>query len=331
MSNNIRESIVEKMIISDCKEMLDSIFKLHEEDRSIYSMCVFPYLALIAVESYQWCKKMSLDLSDIEERHKNILNDARATIKFLANSSKKNFKEQQDDLKAEMKNSELAFGFCNLNIGVYKTVEHLSIENTIQIKYYFRNIINLNDGNSSNVLEISQRVGAIIQEIVTKLSDERYIIKYAENICNGERLFSCKDFDYNLEKTFGSITRLQIYNYICRINFLLRIFKFQCNENSMLYLRILYITFYSLKNDLKMLNIDFGNLFNGFLNREFRNGMAHYGLYSVISEVDIDQSLVGFGIIEKYFNKNYSEFISEIEERLCRILELLNKIEKFEI
>ena len=91
----------------------------------------------------------------------------------------------------------------------------------------------------------------------------------------------------------------------------------------MLYLRIIYITFYSLKNDFEALNIVQDDIFDSRHNSTFRNSMAHYSLYDKITETEIMPNVLGYGLIEKYFGCDYSSFVGIIETKLLSLKILL--------
>jgi hypothetical protein len=169
-------------------------------------------------------------------------------------------------------------------------------------------------------MSFSTEIESKHQEIVTKMTGETYKLQYASNTT---QLHDVKDF--NFRQKFGEIDNILIFSFMCRINYLTIFFKQSCRKDSMLYLRLIYITFYSLKNALDSLKIDCGQIFDEFYNRIFRNCMAHYSLFQKINSEEIIPSVIGYGLIEKYFHVEYHELINIIEFKLTSILSKLEE------
>jgi hypothetical protein len=80
----------------------------------------------------------------------------------------------------------------------------------------------------------------------------------------------------------------------------------------MLAFRMMYITFYHLEADLKNLGFEFVHYNMPYRNQYFRNAMAHYSLFGKISDGEIIEDVVGFGLLEKFFGKPFDAVNREL-------------------
>ncbi|MEA5051743.1 MAG: hypothetical protein VB021_09780 [Oscillospiraceae bacterium] len=188
------------------------------------------------------------------------------------------------------------------------------IGNTIQYAYDFLLFSKPDKAlyeSGNEIMSFSAEIGSMLQEIITAFTGAPFNIP--KNLYN-PTLHTYRD--YNFKRKFKNIDNLLIFSLICRINFLLYWFKNSCPQNSMLYLRLIYITFYSLKSELQNLKIECCQVFDRYYDRTFRNCMAHYSLYQKIDDSEIDLSVIGCGLIEKYFHAGYFEIVETIEKKL---------------
>lgn len=316
-----------ELLLQDVVDMIDAIFNVSNTDRAIFMLAAMPYICLVIKEGYDWCMRYGVDLSKFAS--KGILENIRAKGKLFGNDKNIDFNSQFNKIKRLIKIEHsyfksLAKTFapdCLINdVGTFK-IEDIFIGNTIQYSYDFSLFSKENTSiyeSENEMRSFSTEIGETAQEIITKIRGIPYTIN---NVKNNIKEHSC--LDYNFKRHFKNENNLIIFSLYCRINFLLYYFKRKCRKNSMLYLRIIYITFYSLKNDLEKLNIDSANAFDSFYDIKFRNSMAHYSLYKKIDINEIQHNVIGFGIIEKYFNISYHNLVLNVENKLEEINKIL--------
>ena len=281
-----------KFLSQDTKDITDLIFIINKEDQPIFMLASMPYICLIVNEGYDWCAKSKLQLPIIKS--KDTLEKIRSKGKLFANDKNLSFDHQFISIEHLIKIEHQYFKNlakpytpdCFIDdIGTY-WIGDLCIGNTIQYAYDFSPFSKDNKSIYESVKEIydfSHEIGSAYQEIHTIITGKRYVIN--KDACIRVKEHTC--LDYTFKRSFKSIRNVIIHSLICRINFLLYYFKKHCRENSMLYLRLIYITYYSLKNDLEALNIEHGDIFDFYHNNTFRNSMAHYSLHNKITAAEI--------------------------------------------
>lgn len=330
---NSTSKIAEKLLIDDCIAISNAIFCTSEEDRPVFILALIPYLCLVVNEAYEWCKKAKIPLTTFQS--KKILESIRASAKLYGNDNSVSFNEQYQKLEEIVRIESDYYkklakpccpGFFISDVGVY-LLNKICIGNTIQYRYDFNPFFKLNKSISDSLEEIDRfsiEIGKMLQEIISTLTGTAYKIP----IC-ASKTDSFISKDCSFKRKFKRIDSIIVFSLECRINFLLYCFKQKCSQNSMLYLRLIYITFFASKNALQNAGIDCNYIFDNYYNWVFRNSMAHYSLYNKIYDNDINSSAIGYGIIEKYFNIGYSEFVDIIENKLYLILATLEKRYKY--
>lgn len=310
-------------------DLLNTIFTTNEKNKPVFLLALTPYICLVTNEAYDWCLRDNRTLSKFCS--KNTLEKIRAKGKLFSNDKFLSYKEQvrkfENIILIEhkyFKSLTTSFwpDFLINDVGTYKDGNHY-IGNTIQYVYDFNDFATKDKSiyeSGQAIKNFTTEIGATLQEIITLLTGKSYQIK-SSNLCSDKY----DHVDFNFARTFKQIDELIIFSLRCRINFLLFSFKKQCPQNSMLYLRMIYLTFYSLKSDLDNLKICYNAIFDDYYEKNFRNCMAHYSLYKKIDESDIMSEVVGYGLIEKYFNMGYNDLVNIIEEKLVAILHELVK------
>ena len=327
--NSCVKDYAKKLISQDCIDLYDAISSNLPENNSYFMLAAMPYICLVTNEACEWCKKAKKSIKPFKS--KTILEKIRAKSKLFSNDRGVTFLEQQLALKnlVEIEHfyfKSLAKPYCPdcfiTDVGTY-SINNIFIGNTIQYAFDFQSFYKPNKSVYQSGEEIklfTEEIGYKLQEIITNLTGEHYSISNSVHLH-----YDVKEKDFIYKKKFNKINNIISFSISCRINFLLIWFKQNCRTGSMLYLRLLYITFFSLKDDLDNLGISYENIFDNHYNIKFRNSMAHYSLYNKINDSEILPKVIGFGIIEKYFNIDYIEIVDIIEVKLYKISALLDE------
>lgn len=317
-----------KMLIQDIEDIVEVILNIDKEERPIFMSAVIPYICLIINEGYNWCSKAKIQLPMLKS--KDIIENIRAKGKLFGNDKYLSFDNQigSIDKIIEMEHEyykslakPYALDCFIYDIGTYWK-DQFCVGNTIQYSYDLFSISK--DGKliyryRNEIFNFSSEIGSACQDIYRAITGKNY--KSNNNV--SVKTKELRNVDFKFKNKFKNTRNIIIHCLICRINFILYYFKEQCRENSLLYLRISYVTFYSLKNDMEALGIIEDKIFDEYYNSKFRNIMAHYGLYNKITNDEIIQNVIGYGIIEKYFNCDYSNIVKIIEEKLLLLKQLL--------
>lgn len=314
-----------ELIILDCKDMMETLFSMKQDDQSIFMLAAMPYLCLIVNEAYRWCSKAGICLNKFES--KSVLENIRSKGKLFGNDKFLNFDKQAENIDNIVKVEHLYYkrksylpDFMRNDVGTY-WIDNMCIGNTIQYAYDFSLFAPENKSlyeSQKEVYEFSVEIGSAYQEIISTLTGFSYSIK-----ATGNKIKHHSYLDFKYKRDYKNVDNVIIHSLICRINFLLYFLKKFCRKESMMYLRMIYITFYSMKNDMEALGINSNRCFDDYYEKEFRNAMAHYSLYGKINNKELLTNSVGFGLIEKYFSCDYGFLVEIIEKKLSTIVFLL--------
>ena len=88
---------------------------------------------------------------------------------------------------------------------------------------------------------------------------------------------------------------------------------------------MIYITFYHFKNDIESFGLKSVYYNMPYRNTNFRNVMAHYGLFGKMDDSNIIDNVVGYGLVEKYFNKTFETVYKELLSELSKTRDSLEK------
>ena len=318
------KEMAKELLIQDCLDLVNAVFCVSENDRPVFILASAPYMCLVANEAYAWCRKSKIPLNPFQS--KELLENIRAKAKLFSNDTIMPFDEQRLMIEKIIKiehayYKKLAKPYCPDSliddVGTYM-LNNTYIGNTVQYAYDFHLFSKPNRSiyeSGDEIKSFSTELGSVLQEIITALTGEPFVIPQKVDTT---QLHANRDF--NFQRKFKQINNILIFSLACRINFLLRFFKKNCPQDSMLYLRLIYITFYSLKNELQNMKIDCRHIFDSYFDKGFRNCMAHYSLYQKINDSEINPSVVGYGLTEKYFHVDYFELVRIIESILTLIL-----------
>lgn len=312
-----RQEAAKKLIENDLQEIMDT-FSICSGTTSIHFMLGgLLYFATIISGALDWCEKANIQVENFVDRE--VIDKLRAKVKLYASDDVIPLSEQKllmDRIVAVEKqywiDRQGASGkwfpkFLIPDLGAYRVNGHY-IGNTLEYAYEYsplnpegKAILDALGGKykeSSAIFRFAIQQGQTLQSLYTKVAGKRYFLNRQEN-----DWISVADSDLRLSnrKFFRRENAVYALNLCCRINYLLELLIPLCGENSLLAFRMIYITFYHLKFDLENLNLNHIHYQMPYRNRYFRNAMAHYSLFGKIKDEEIDDSVIGYGLFEKFF------------------------------
>lgn len=114
------------------------------------------------------------------------------------------------------------------------------------------------------------------------------------------------------------------FNLLCRVNYLLEMF-IPLSKNKLMSFRMMYITFYHLKFDLDNLGLTSIHYDMPYRDKFFRNAMAHYSLYGKLSNAEIIDDVIGFGLFEKFFKVPFQTVYQAIIDEFTKTRDSLEQ------
>lgn len=212
------------------------------------------------------------------------------------------------------------------------------------MKLYIKGKIDNSAQIKEKVYGFSYNCGQLIKKLVYKLSD--FSTSSDLNLHDENFDLGYKDLNTNLninifQSNNGKILTLYLLHILCMINYVIYMLNKILPDSQPLCLRIKYICcYYSImrlekiykcmkthnlmtdKMEYYFKNIDIND--KTLFNKSFRSCMMHYGLKddlgrAYMSANDINMSEPFFGLIEKYYNKDYYELSNSINNKLNKI------------
>lgn len=346
-------------LLSKDVQAINGIYKnLKEDERDIFFMNIMPY-ASMCIDSATELFINTFEIKFISEEEWNLAKRIRTKLKMYNKKIKRNVEvldsiySFQDEYFEDLckfqfiKDSKMYYNF-----GTY-LLENKYIGNNFLFHWYFGYEDKKNKNKKVDEFETMKASSINIGKILGKLIDA--IGKYEEGEIdlydiNLRVIYN----DYNLSKDkyklfsdnyYESITII-IFNILCSINFILYFLGKIIRNSNQFYFRAKYLCYYysilnlsvienytkinyKKRNSLDDLykSIKDLNLNSELINTPFRNCMAHYIIkeeYIKENELKLDVPL--YGLVEKYFGKDYVSLNNEIHDNLVR---LANVIEDF--
>ena len=312
-----RQEAAKRLIENDLKEIMDTFASCSGTTSVHFMLGGLLYFAMIISGALDWCEKANIQVEYYVNRE--VIDKLRAKVKLYASDDVIPISEQKvlmDRIVAIEKqywlDCQAASGkwcpqFLIPDLGAYRVNGHY-IGNTLEYAYEYsplnpegKAIIDAlggKDKESSAIYRFAVQQGQTLQSLYTKIAGKRYLLNRQEN-----DWISVEDIDLRLSnrKFFKKENAVYALNLCCRINYLLELFIPLCGENSLLAFRMMYITFYHLKFDLENLNLEHVYYHMPYRDRSFRNAMAHYSLFGKITDEEIDEKVIGYGLFEKFF------------------------------
>lgn len=324
---NIIQNIAKTIIVAECKELIDTISMVPKDDLAVLSLGLIPYISLVINESLKWCNKCNIRILKLSDEENYVIKRLRVKCKFHTGDTEYSFDEQKKRLEEAImiekyyyeNQSWLAKQLYKSGIikdvGTYMSNERY-IGNTILYSDYFEPFRDTQKSiyeSGQKIFDFSVNIGKIIQSIIVTLDGKPYKCK------NEHVYFKAHTYkDYFLNNCFfysGNIDKLMLFNILCSINFIMNYLTNILDENSSLLFRIKYLTLYHATENLKQLKF-FEINDNVLLKRNFRNVMAHYGIFKALEESNVIKDVMMFGLIESNFNMSFQEIVHLIDEEL---------------
>lgn len=311
------QNIAKTIIVNECKELIDVMRMCSKDDAAVLSLGLIPYIALVINESLKWCKNCNIKIPELSDKENYVIKRLRVKCKFYLGDTEYSFDEQKKRLEEAVmiekyyyKNQswlakQLYKSGIIKDVGTYMS-NGRHIGNTILYSDYFESFRDKHKSvyeSGQEIYNFSVSLGKILQSIIVVLDGGK---RYE---CKNEQLHlkAHKHKDYFLDNCFfysGNIDKLMSFNILCSINFIMNFLANILIDDSSLLFRIKYLTLYHATENLKQLNVSEIDD-NVFLKRNFRNAMAHYGLFKALEENKIIKDVKMFGIIESNFNMSF--------------------------
>lgn len=340
-----RQDCAKKLILNDILDIMNAFFKCREHTRVHFMLGGLLYFATIISGGVDWCEKAGIPTSCFAD--KETIDKLRAKVKLYSSDNIIPFNEQKRIMEAivriekqywlalQAKSGKWCPKFIIPDAGAYSASGHY-IGNTLEYAYEYSplnpcrkpilEVLGGTEKESSLAFTFSTQIGETMQELYTKIAGKPCIIQKQEPI---ELIIDSHDFRIDNRRYFRKDNSIFAFNLCCRINYLLEIFAQVSPPNSLLLFRMMYITFYHLKYDLENLGLDFIYYAMPHRNKDFRNAMAHYSLFGKLSDQEIVENAVGFGLFEKYFGKSFENIRQELVGELIKTRDSLENYVKF--
>ena len=146
---------------------------------------------------------------------------------------------------------------------------------------------------------------------------------------NPQTKFTYKDFHFfnDCPLKTNNFSDFVLFSVLCSINYVLLFVNKYFIDEFPAKLRFAYTLYYYLADFIKDANDKLSTTFHidkKYLNQQFRNCMAHYGLGQVMKETDIIESdSMMFGLTDKFFSKSYFELKECIYSELQNLADQL--------
>ena len=330
-----KETVVKKMILSDCKELMDGFCQCDDLLRQVYMIGGLGYFALVVDGAIKWCHRAGIPL---QIKSNDTLEKLRAKVKLFSGDSKISFDEQmklyeeiigvekQYYLDLQARSGKYCPRFLIPDMGEFMINGHC-IGNTIQFAYElspfnpqkmpFTNAVGKKEANDYPLsYSFAYELGACMQKIIRAISGQSYVLQNCRSV---DLKYSERDIRISNNRNLRRKNRaIQILNLSCRLNYILELIVPLCNQEALLPLRIAYLTYYHLQEDLHNLRIS-GDIHYHMPYRDniLRKAMAHYSLYGKLDETDIREDVIGFGLFERTVSADYkivrSALLSEMK------------------
>ena len=313
------------LIQSDAKLIITLYLSKNKKLKSNYFCMFLPYLAIFSYGAENWGKKMKLPTPLFNGSEKRFYSKVRQNHKFFDND----YNAMKQALAREYKKADSYFfsnmSLCSTITGVYynvgvDTFNNKYCGNTVLISSYLPDY-NYNYGKKMKTLsEVAGKLSAFY------LYDDFSFYKYD---VDAESDSLDINFEDNPILNGNSIDILCYFSIICSINFIIEFIDKLFVEEIPQKLKYAYLIYYYLCNLIKDINsIDNISLEidSSYINSDFRNCIAHYGLGQVMKEEDIIEDDILFGLTNKIFNIGYSEFKNIIYKELYSVRNQIENI-----
>ncbi len=339
MNDNIYKQISYSLMAQDASAIYKIVMEISRQkphSASVLVLALFPYFTACAEASIALMEKYGDDGQrfTIKSQFESVLVATRNKTKLFRDKTKKNLNEIEKIREEQAKEfiSMLKFPFlkkigCFYDLGTY-TYHNKYIGNTFMYKWFFDELEKTEVDNP--YLDFSTGIGEWCMDIVNEINlydiDGKYSFEYIGYKNFNITLRSYELFLNNLDKGM----QLYLFHIICSLNFVLYYLPSILNEENALSIRIKYLVYYFGLSSLKSLcNYMEQNKFvplekikllivnNDIYKSEFCNCMRHYEITEKDMQLeDIKSDSQFFGLIEKYFKLEVSDFINVLNNNI---------------
>lgn len=336
-----REDVAKQMILSDCVDIMDVFCRCDDTLRQVFMLAGLGYFSLIIDGAIKWCNKANISIN-VESN--SLLEKLRAKVKLFSNDTAITFNDQmhlyeeiisiekQYYIDLQAKSGKWCPKFLIPDMATFAINNHY-VGNTIQFAY---ELSPFNPQKQPLAVAMSRKVdefplpyafsyqiGYSMQEIIQALSNCTYELKYEPVVLS----YSERDIRIDNHRDLKSKNKsIQVFNLCCRLNYILELLGPLCKPNSLLPLRVAYITYYHLEKDLENLQLTKQIYYHmPYHNRYFRNVMAHYSLYGKIEDCDIRDNTIGYGLFEKLLSATYEDVYEILFSEMKKTRDALEK------
>lgn len=312
-----RQEAARKLLENDIKGIIDIVASCSGDTSTHFMLGGLLYLATIISGALDWCEKANIQAKCFADRE--VVDKLRAKVKLYASDNVIPLPEQKVLMSSIVEiekqywiDCQAKSGKCPISwipdVGAYRVNGHY-IGNTLEYAYEYSPLnpekkaildaLGGKDKESSAIYQFAVQLGKTLQNLHTQVVGQRYLWSRGN-----DDIISVQSINFRMSnrRFFRNDNAIFAFNLCCRVNYLLEMLYPLCEHNSLLAFRLTYITFYHLKFDLENLGLEQVYYDMPYRDKTFRNTMAHYSLFGKISDAEIDEHVIGYGLFEKFFN-----------------------------
>lgn len=319
------EKVVYKLIQLDFELICEIYFRNDELTNTLYTLSFNGYYGMIIDGSTKWMlkvKELKSIVPQISTQQKKYYNHLRQSIKFWDMS----YDDYIENMTAVYKDSESYFANQTSSIA-----RILKIYDVYGVAYFNKEPIGNTIHYSMVLPSFDYKTFTLDKEYVINLNEYAGRLIRNTDIKLNDSLVDFSNIDITA-KDRGGIKKIGIekdtklfflYNLICLISF--NLYGLKPLKNSFLpsILRMNYILYFYLDTILEEVNIDNKTDFfidSQYIDTQFRNCMAHYGIGNLLRQDEVDLNDPFGGLTQKIFSMDYVLLNKKIEANFETLL-----------
>ena len=350
---NVYNGMSLNLILNDANTIKIVYENIQNEDfASVFFMGIIPYISIWIDSTSEFFKQMNIEIYTTED--KELVKEIRSKIKMYNEKIKKNV--EKSNLIYEFHNSLFKstskYKFIRIlnlydDFGTYLS-NNKYIGNTYLYNWYYGCSRKKEIGNMDIIREKSYKIGEILGSTLQILGE--FFDKDSKKILLDNKLeISYKDYNLSnrsskiFNNTYDKDITLILFNILCSINFVLYFLNNILPKDNFLYFRIKYnCYYYSMYSLNKIIDYNKINKYDSYtleskinklkiedriVRNRFRNCMSHYQVTNYdLEEDEILLDVPFYGLIEKYFGKDFNSLNREIYEKLTELSNILEDL-----
>ncbi|WP_091236872.1 hypothetical protein [Anaerobium acetethylicum] len=307
-----------KLIQSDAT-FIRSLIQTGSQIKSNYIVMSFPYLGIYADGAEQWGRKVGLNSPIFNDEERFFYTQIRQMHKLYDMSFRQFADKTYDALQVS---DEHFSSICKPIAKWLKVYDNYGVDlyrsqvcgNTVMCQMY---VSPLNE----NAYMLDGEKLCKISVVAGKLC-AFYGGRQVQSLCADDvQAYRTKDYHFPAHTPIKHKSKeaFALFSVLCSINYVLYLVDKIIKEEMPTKIRIAYLEYYYLTKIISEINQIFGTYF--MLSKEWvsapvRNCMAHYGLGQLITESELDNTDLMFGITKKYFGLDYYEMKEKLYSEL---------------